>query len=116
MKIEVGGVYETRDGSVVTIIGDNGTGYMQFRGSNDYWYNDSGYAPCSACGTELIKRLDKPESISPLEFGAFTEKQSIKKQSLKKLLKGKTISGLTKLEADQLAKLLSDGTILIVGE
>lgn len=99
VPIEVGGVYETHNGRSVTIIKDDGTGCRQFWGSNAHWYRADGKASIEYL--DLIKCLDKPEP---------------KKPSLKKLLKGKTISGLTIDEAHELAKLLSCGTILIVGE
>lgn len=41
-KIEVGKTYRTREGRTVTIVEDDGSGFMQFKGDNDFWYTDDG--------------------------------------------------------------------------
>ena len=42
MKIEVGKTYRTQNGGMVTIIEDDGTNVMPFKGNNDFWYTDDG--------------------------------------------------------------------------
>lgn len=75
MKIEVGGVYETREGKEVSIIKDNGIGHMQFIGNNGFNYYSDGKASRWGANErlDLVKRLDNQFNLKTQPWFIRTE-------------------------------------------